>query len=143
MKKKLLVILGAGSWIARGMPSVPALDQHMRQWGRDWASLHGFPDYYEALGREIETYYQSGPSGLRPSLNFEKILGDMLALSHWMMPAPWGDTLRQVVCNGALPPNLSFQNPSFSAHAPYGPTVMVSDQLSYLLFELARHMRGL
>jgi len=77
------------------MPSVPALDQYMRQWGGDWAALHGFPNYYAALEREIEIYYQSGPSSARPSLNFEKVLGEMVAPSHWMTPAPWGDTLRQ------------------------------------------------
>jgi len=142
MKKKLLVILGAGSSIARGMPSVPALDQRMRKWASDWAALHGFPDYYAALAREIETYYQSGPSGARPLLNFEKVLGEMIALSHWMTPAPWGDTLRQVACSGAPPPNLRFPN-LFSDHEPYGPTVMVKDQLQHLLTELARHMRSL
>lgn len=142
MKKKLLVILGAGSSIARGMPSVLALDRYMRQWASDWAAPNGFPDYYAALAREVENYYQSGPSGARPSLNFEKVLGEMVALSHWMTPAPWGDTLRQVACNGAPPPNLCFPN-LFSDHEPYGPTVIVQDQLQYLLTELARHMRGL
>lgn len=143
MKKKLLVILGAGSSIARGMPSVPALDRNMKQWGLNWAALRRFPDYYAALGHAIEAYYQSGSTGPRPSLNFEKVLGEMVALAHWMTPAPWGDTLRQVACNGAPPPSLRFPNPSLSAHAPYGPTVMVTDQQTYLLVELARHMRAL
>ncbi|MGB8031445.1 MAG: SIR2 family protein [Terracidiphilus sp.] len=142
MKKKLLVILGAGSSIARGMPSVPALDVLMGQWSSDWAKLRGFPDYYAALAGEIETYYQSGPSGARPSLDFEKVLGEMVATSHWMTPAPWGDTLRQVACGGAPPPNLRFPT-LFSDHEPYGPTVMVKDQLQHLLTELARYMRGL
>lgn len=142
MKKKLLVILGAGSSISLGMPSVPELDQHMRQWASDWSALHGFPDYYAALALEIETYYQSGPSGTRPSLNFEKVLGEMVALSHWMTPAPWGDTLRQVACSGAPPPNLRFPN-LFNDHEPYGPTVMVKDQLQHLLIELAQYLRGL
>jgi hypothetical protein len=142
MKKKLLVILGAGSSIARGMPSVPSLDLQMRQWGNEWASSRKFPNYYDALASEIQTYYRSGPSGTTPSLNFEKILGDMVALSHWMTPAPWGDTLRQVACNGALPPNLQFPK-LFSDHEPYGPTMMLTDQLKHLLIELARHMRFL
>jgi hypothetical protein len=37
MKKKLLVILGAGSSIPRGMPSVAALDEHMSEWGSGWS----------------------------------------------------------------------------------------------------------
>jgi hypothetical protein len=32
MKKKLLIILGAGSSIGCGMPSVGELDEHMEQW---------------------------------------------------------------------------------------------------------------
>jgi hypothetical protein len=142
MKKKLLVILGAGSSTSLGIPSVLALDEHMRQWARDWSALHGFPDYYTALALEIETYYRSGPSGTRPSLNFEKVLGEMVALSHWTTPAPWGDSLRQVACSGAPPPNLHFPN-IFTDHEPYGPTVMVKDQLQYLLTQLARYMREL
>ena len=93
MKKKLLVILGAGSSIPRGMPSVAALDEHMSEWGSGWSVMRGFPDYYAELARSIETYYQSGPTGPRPALNFEKVLGSMAALAHWMTPAPWGDTL--------------------------------------------------
>jgi hypothetical protein len=142
MKKKLLVILGAGSSIARGMPSVQALDRHMGEWGRDWALSSGFPDYFDVLRREIETYCQSGPTGARPELNFEKVLGEMVALSHWIEPAPWGDTLRQAACNGLPPPNLHFPN-LFSGHEPYGATVMLMDQLKHLLVELAGYIRGL
>ena len=142
MKKKLLVILGAGSSIARGMPSVPSLNKRIAQWGKDWASSRRFPNYYGALASAIQTYYQSGPSGTRPSLNFEKVLGDMMALSHWMTPAPWGDTLRQITCDGALPPDLDFPK-LFSEHEPYGPTTMLTDQLQYMLIELARDMRAL
>jgi hypothetical protein len=115
----------------------------MRQWAHDWASSRGFPDYYGVLANEIEAYYRSGPSGPRPSLSFDKILGEIVALSHWMTPAPWGDTLRQAACNGAPPPKLRFPNPSFSGDAPYGPTVMLKDQLQYLLSALVRHMRSL
>jgi hypothetical protein len=104
MKKKLLVILGSGSSIERGLPSVEALDSYMKLWGQDWARMHGFPDYYGALAREIETYYESGPSGDRPKLDFEKVLGEMVALAHWMEPAPWGDTLRQIACLGMTCP---------------------------------------
>lgn len=138
MKKKLLVILGAGSSIPLGMPSVSSLDEKMKEWGRCWAAEHRFPDYFDALWHSIEAYYESGHSNLHPPLNFEKVLGEMVALSHWMEPAPWGDTLRQVASIGAPPPELSFPYPE-----KYGPTVTVMDQLSYLLGKLARHMRVL
>src|ERR1017187_10384167 len=118
MKKKLLVVLGAGSSIARGMPSVSELDGCMSQWGREWAKSNGFPDYYDSLARAVDIYYRSGASGLRPIVNFEKVLGEMVALAHWMEPAPWGDTLRQTACDGAPSPHLDFPDPWHSHVAP-------------------------
>jgi hypothetical protein len=94
MKKKLLVLLGVGSSLGRSMPSVSDLDQLTRRRGREWATEHGYPDYFDALWNSIEQYY--GRANPQPALNFEKALGEMVALSHWMEPAPWGDTLRQV-----------------------------------------------
>ena len=82
MKKKLLVILGAGSSISCNMPSVACLDGKMQSWGQAWATAHGFPDYFAALWQAIETYYRSGKHSLPPSVNFEKVLGEMMALSH-------------------------------------------------------------
>jgi hypothetical protein len=37
MKKKLLVVLGAGSSIPRGMPSAPDLDKHTGVWAEEWS----------------------------------------------------------------------------------------------------------
>jgi hypothetical protein len=121
------------------MPSVTALDLLMRQWGQEWAAARGFPDYFDALWRSVDAYYQSGGSGLHPSLNFEKILGEMVSLAHWMTPAPWGDTLKQVATDGSPPPRITFAYQT----ERYGPTVTVMDQLSYLLGKLARHVREL
>lgn len=110
MKKKLLVILGAGSSTSLGMPSVPDLDQLMAQWGIEWATWRGTTDHFGKLWQSAEMYYKRGPTGPRPALNFEKVLGDMVALAHWMEPPPWGDTLRQAACGGAPPPELIFQS---------------------------------
>jgi hypothetical protein len=138
MKKKLLVILGAGSSISCNMPSVATLDKQMRAWAEAWAMSNGFPNYFAELWQAVETYYSGVESEQRPPLNFEKIMGEMIALSHWMTPAPWGDTLRQTACGGAPPPHLTFPFPT-----DYGPTITVSDQLSHLSIELAKHMRAL
>jgi len=37
MKKKLLIVLGAGSSIPSGMPSVSDLDKQMNVWSAIWA----------------------------------------------------------------------------------------------------------
>jgi hypothetical protein len=136
MKKKLLVILGAGSSIPCNMPSVACLDGKMQNWGQAWATAHGSPDYFAALWQDIETYYRSGKHRPPPRVNFEKVLGEMIALSHWMTPPPQGDTLRQTACDGAPPPRLTFPAPM-----DYGPAVAVRDQFSHLSKKLAKHMR--
>ena len=135
MKKKLLIILGAGSSVSCEMPSVRELDERVREWGREWVGTLGFPNYFEELWKTIEAYYGSGKSTLRPAINYEKALGEMIALSHWMEPAPWGNTLRQTASEGAAPPHLTFPQ------GDYGATTTVNDQLTHLLIQLAKHMR--
>jgi hypothetical protein len=117
------------------MPSADDLDQLMKQWGQEWAGSR-FPDYFDALWRSAKVYYQTGCPSLRP--NFEKVLGDMVALAHWMEPAPWGDTLRQIVSNGE-PPRWE---PVAHQEGKYEQYIKVMDQFSRLLEGLARHMRA-
>jgi SIR2-like domain len=133
VKKKLLVILGAGSSISCNMPSTAMLDGLMRKWSRAWAISHSCHDYFDALWQAIETYHHAGKASLRPPMNFEKVLGEMIALSHWLTPPPWGNTLRQTACDGA----------AFPFPEDYGPAVDVRHQLTHLLIELAKHMRRL
>jgi hypothetical protein len=79
---------------------------------------------------------------LKPPLNFEKVLGEMMALVHWITPAPGGDTPRQIACAGAPPPGL-FANDEINHPEPFGAKVKVMDQLKDLLIDLAQHMREL
>jgi hypothetical protein len=138
MNKKLLMILGSGSSVSLGLPSVADLDGELRCWGQEWASAHHCPDYFEALRQSTAKYYNSVTySSSRPPANFEKTLGEMLALSHWMTPSPDGDTLRQVACNGHAPPDLVF--PESEKH---GPAITLRVQLGHLLSKLAGHMRS-
>lgn len=109
MKKKLLIILGAGSSSAVGLPSVKCLDQFMELWGIEWARLAGTTDHFQELRQSAETYYEHGPAGLHPPLNFEKVLSDIVAMAHWMEPSPWGNTLRHAACGGTPPPHMSFR----------------------------------
>lgn len=75
MKKKLLIILGAGSSIPSGMPSVSDLDTQMRAWSAVWADEHALPDYFGLLWGNVRRYYSAGDRQRRPDPNFEKILG--------------------------------------------------------------------
>src|SRR5262249_42725543 len=136
-KKKLLIILGAGSSLAQGMPSVADLSRCMQQWSAAWVLPSGQCDYFEKLWTAAEAYYQAGPPALRPQPNFEKVLGDMVALATWMAPAPNGNSLRQIVNTGA-PPSLPF--PGFH---PWAPFTTLHEHLIELLIRLAQHMRGL
>ncbi len=98
------------------MPSVVAIDECMKQWGQDWAAQNGLPDYFGALWRNINEYYDAVNSRFRHQLNFGKVLGNMIAPAHWVAPIPWGNTLRQVTNDGAPLPHLSF--PFTEKHGP-------------------------
>jgi hypothetical protein len=137
VKKKLLIILGSGSSIPLGMPSVVDLDEQMAGWAREWAAQpnHGH-NYFETLRQSINDYYGSRVCTTCPPVNFEKILGEMLALSHWMTPSPWGDTLRQAVC-GDGPPSRLFLNAD-----DHGTAIALRAQLGYLSTQLAALMRA-
>ena len=109
MKKKILVILGAGSSSALGLPSVKCLDFLMGQWGSKWAASRANADHFRELWQSVKTYYRRGGSALHPELNFETVLGEMIAMAHWMEPPPDGDTLRQAACDNAAPPRMDFR----------------------------------
>ena len=137
MKKKLLIILSAGSSVACGMPSVSDLETLIGKWSDDWAKTRQLSNHYRTLRESIGKYYGSGAARPRSILNFEKVLGEMIALSHWVTPAPFGDPLRQIACNGAPPSDLRFA----SVPEPWAGAIEVRDQLTYLLIKLARHFR--
>jgi SIR2-like domain len=148
-KKKLLIILGAGSSLPFGMPSVACLGREMHGWSCNWlnAKDESGPATESCFGKvwdSIERYYQSSnrtlDPKLQPQVNFEKALGDMLALAHWMMPAPYGATLRQIVRNDEA--SVDLQLPFDTARERYGPAILINAELSYLLSELAKHMRS-
>jgi SIR2-like domain len=140
--KKLLILLGAGSSISQGMPSVRCLDALMRQWADHESKLEGAENYYEHLWQATERYY----CGSRPELglapNFERTLELLLALANWVKPPPHGSPLRSVAADGALPPGLRFTNLLGPDPLPdFGPSVLVNYQLTKLLRRLAVHMR--
>jgi len=115
----------------------------MKKWAQNWSASNGQPNYFEAVWNATEQYYKSSNRSInpdhQPNITFEKILGDMLALAHWMEPPPLGNALRQIARANAVPPNLAF--PLYDDGNRYGATVMIIDQLSYLLEQLALDMR--
>lgn len=134
-KKKLLVILGAGSSVSIGMPSVPTLDKEMKEWASRWKDVGPSTNFFNYLWDTAEAL-QNPVSPLRRLPNFEKILGEMVALIQWMTPKTAIPILREVACHSAMPPDLVFRNPN-----EYGPLVEIQSQLVYLLDFLAKRMR--
>lgn len=144
MKKKLLVILGAGSSIDQGMPSVGDLDECMKKWSADWfrcdpAMPQNLDNYFEELWNCEDKYYEESFLSYRTKPNFEKILGDLLGLAHWMAPAPRGNPLRKFVSENGWPVGLRYRFDRM--RAPYGANVMINWQHAYLLSCLAQHIR--
>jgi hypothetical protein len=85
----------------------------------------------------VKTGAAGSPQSIPPEPNFEKALGEMIALAHWMTPPPYGNALRQMVGPDIVPGGLSFPE------GAYGTTVTMHDQLTFLMVQLAQHMRGL
>jgi len=106
-------------------------------WSDEWSREHGLDNYYRKTWAAVEAYYTAGPSSIRPTPNFEKVLGEMIGLAHWMEPSPLGNALRQLISPHGQPLGMSFGSGAYAA------TVSVTDQVTYLLKKLVGHMRAL
>jgi hypothetical protein len=134
MKTKLLAILGSGSSIPLGLPSVNDLDRLMAGWARESAAARGEPDYFGELRTAIEQYQAPEFNRWYPPVTFERVLGNMLALAHWVTPAPTGDPLRAAIGDAfALAP--------FPHARAHGPTLTLREQMSHLVRRLAAELR--
>ena len=119
------------------MPGVDQIGELMRTWARDWATKEHLLDCYTTIEGSVREHLEYGHHSRAPALNFERLLGEMSALSHWMEPAPFGAILREVVCNGAAPVDFDFPNAD-----AYGPKNNIDAQLLYLLDRLAKQIRA-
>lgn len=135
-KKRLLVILGAGSSIDKGMPSVSEIDTLMARCAREFAETRTSTNFYDQVWRALEKHLAAGFQSDRQSPNFERALGDLLALMHWVRPSPEGSALATVLKQKQPPPNLSFAEPD-----RYGPYIEVKTTIGYLHKCLAAEMR--
>lgn len=83
-KKKLMVIVGAGSSIELGMPSVNQVDELFCDWAKEHYSLAHDKNnsLYSYIRDEVNRHYSLNPKkGLRKETNFEEILYVLLQLS--------------------------------------------------------------
>lgn len=144
-KKKLLVILGAGSSIPCDMPSVTVIDEKMKQWSMEWVTSRTTPagqppNFFNLLWSSVDAYYLNRP---RPDLglktNFEKILGEMLALASWVTPSPFGNALGEVLKDRSTKDEFHHMHED---PALFADRTLVTDQIRYLLERLANFMRG-
>ncbi len=103
-KPKLLVILGAGSSVELGMPSVGGLAKSMKEWASGWAKRFDdapVPDYFDLVweNRKQAMKQQNGAgekSALEP--NYERCLGDLHALMNGTLPNLGGASHSRALC---------------------------------------------
>lgn len=84
MKKKLMVVIGAGASIELGMPSVGDIDRLFTEWAKDGYQLANDKDktLYCYIRDEVNRHYSLNPKlGLRKETNYEEVLYVLLQLS--------------------------------------------------------------
>lgn len=143
-KRKLLIVLGAGSSIPCGMPTLTQLDEKMKTWSGEWrdepALPHGtergiFNDLWEIVD---EYYRQNNRPRLGLRANFEKILGEMTALASWVTPSPFGNALVAAVREGTPSDKFTWAH----GHSePYFYRQLIIAQASFLMTKLAEYVR--
>ena len=141
-KPKLLAILGAGSSIPCGMPSVGDIDCQMKDWSREWKPTTGLSDdagtgVFNDLWEIVEGYYRSNHYGI--GANYERVLGEMTALASWLTPSPFGNALRAALQDGA--PVSAFAWPR-DCTEPNFYRKLIMEQQAFLLGKLADYIRA-
>lgn len=137
MKKRLLMILGAGSSLECGMPSTSDLSKAMLTWSDELADQQRIPNYFRQIWDCLVQHLKGGFADKNTIPDFERALNDLIALMHWVRPPPEGGVLRALVTNGALPNSLTFR--SADAYAPY---IDLKVFAAALIRRLADHMRA-
>ena len=112
VKKRLLVVLGAGSSVEQDFPNTQELGLEIAGWAREHFERVGrasegghlpsqWPDYYGLLWKNRENYHSGVPDevkGLaehRTAPNYERVLGDLHALMNGVLGKPYGDPIYQ------------------------------------------------
>lgn len=140
-KPKLLVILGAGSSIPCGMPSVENIDKQMKCWSREWepeSPTDAGRDVFNVLWDAFERYYGTNHYCIRP--NYERVLGEMIMLASWLSPPPFGTPFADAVRDSRTVCELDWLHDCSDKNAA---RKRVLEQHSFLFKKLANYMRNL
>jgi hypothetical protein len=138
MKKRLLVILGAGTSVSLGMPSMSQLNRKMEDWAKEWSATqaHGI-NYFQRI-TENRKHVEKEP-------NFENLLADMNSLINsfpfWgseIAPSKAPDPVlmwfraADAFADLNIRPNIGHDNPRSE----------IIDQLDFLYVKLADSFRS-
>ena len=144
-RRKLLVILGAGSSVSCGIPGSGAIGAEMKVWSTEWKKPPEFPNgvgrgAFNDLWEVIEQYYSRDPHPhLGIPLNFESVLAEMTALASWVSPSPFGNALSGALRDSAV--STQFTWPPAPPGSPYFFRHLILEQTGDLLAQLARYIR--
>ncbi len=150
-KKKLLVLLGAGSSVEQGFPSTEKLDGEMRGWAREYAKNKGTTDFFGRLWKNRADYSKGYSQEQRAIFahhtdpNFERVLGDLHALLNGVLPKPHGDPILRHVARAEVFLRLKIapERRGRGQHGSNKAFYEVEGQLGYLHRKLADKMRRL
>jgi len=149
VKKKLLVILGAGSSVEQGFPIVADLNCEVASWARNYAASKGIPDYYDLLWKNRANYCSGLSDELnevvehRTSPNYERVLGDLQALMNSVLASPYGDPLLRWIAKADVFSGLEIvpKDGDLGDHSSHRNFHAIEDQLRYLCRCLANKIR--
>ena len=139
-KPKLLVILGAGSSVELGMPSVKEIDRLMMRWAGEYAADKQQTDFYRLVWRN-RICNLAGIAKRRQDVawenivpNYEKCLGDMLSLINAVLPHPIAEPLQHSLLSDDFLQKHGLTRTSDTAKA-------IRDQCGHLVERLAAVFR--
>jgi SIR2-like domain len=135
-RRKLLVVLGSGSSIPCCLPSVEEINDNMKKWAQVYP--HG-ATVFNSLWSVLEEYYaRREQRSYDVTADFEKVLGEMMALASWVTPSPLGDALKMAVRDGGISDRFAW---SMEPGKPFSHQIDVFEELSWLFERLAEFMR--
>ena len=161
MRKKLLILLGAGSSVEQGLPSTYELNKEVQAWARDFAArktadpIDAYTplvrtDFFGRLWANRAGYCdglsadERGVLEQRTEANYERVLGDLHALMNGVLPKPYGDPVLRFVSRADVFSDLRIapEQGELDQHGSNKVFHAVEAQLKHLYEKLAWRIRG-